>query len=100
MMKKPPHDKSDLTRNDGDVWGHFPDPLAASKYADDVVFSAYGQDRLRALRVLVNDLPESGLGVKSVLDFGSGDGAVLSELDLNKDGGGGNHTGGYVSSYA
>lgn len=80
-MKKPPHmdlSKSDY-RSNQDSGGYFPSLEDALQYEAKVKGTEYHSDRIRALKILVDQIDNP---VKSVLDFGIGDGGTLLALDL------------------
>ena len=58
--------------------GYFPDEISAKKYSIETKKSSYHKDRLRALNYLTKNLSK----VKSVLDFGIGDGNEFKQMKI------------------
>ncbi len=81
-IPKPPHQDQRVDLGLGDAGGYFPDAASAAAYAAAAVQSSYGQDRVRAVRRLLEGIADDPTGVR-VVDFGGGDGAFLRELDIN-----------------
>jgi hypothetical protein len=79
-IPRPPHHSGSVNRGLGDDGGYFPDADSVERYTTLAVESAYGADRLRAVRALLDrvTLPHDA----SIVDFGGGDGAFLRDLDI------------------
>ena len=78
-VPKPPHQDDRVEAGLGDQGGYFPDEASAQEYAAIAVKSEYGRDRVRAVKSLIDDLPLAGA---FAIDFGGGDGSLLSELGI------------------
>lgn len=69
-IDKPPHHSAQVDNGLGDPGGYFPSRESAEAYASHSVTSAYGLNRIRSIRHLLDgvDLPIDPV----VVDFGGG----------------------------
>lgn len=79
-IPRPPHHSESVERGRGDDGGYFPDAGSVERYTALAVESAYGADRLRAVRALL-DRVTLAAGA-AIVDFGGGDGAFLRDLEI------------------